>query len=376
MNTLKKYTDSSIQTKIIISVFINFIIGFIIYSFIDNPFNQLVLYSVISFVIGTLNYIYTTKNNEKFIVLVSSLIVRLTWIYIFMKKYRKVREEEKSGKKSYICSSNNVCLKDGTYGPHDGLKKYEFRPPSRPEEKNNKIPAKEFDIRIPDRFTYMFWLNIDYKKWKNKKFYGKDKIILMKGNNDVVTSDLSVWALPIENVIQFNVCSGDNHKPVSLSTKFPFNKWVHYSIVVNGKIVELYKNATLEQSSILRKSMFLKRSPLYIGRTAKEDYSRFPGKMIYLSYNNNNLNPGEIHNIYKSEYSNVSQINDNLKEIKECNFDSCEDNQDFNISKVLEENNENNILYTEHNELDLPSDEINQNGLLNKFTDIVNEIKK
>ena len=256
--------EAPAQTKVMIALILTLFVGLPFYSFMgNNPLGQLIGYSITSFILGFLIYSATQEPNEKWVVLLALLVGICTWLYIFIKNYRKKKEDNKTGKRSYICSPTGTCQTDGTQGPYNGLKKYVFNPPGRPGDKDiNKIPAKQFDIRVSDRFTYMFWLKIDYVKWKKSSFYGKDKIILMKGNDDISASDLVVWALPIENAVQFDINSGDNTKPASLSAGFPFDKWVHYTVVVNGKVVELYKNATLEQTAILDKTMSLKRQLL------------------------------------------------------------------------------------------------------------------
>lgn len=373
----KTFNESPAQTKVVVALVLPLFTGLPFYSFLSyNPLGQLVGYSLTSFIIGWIIYGATQSPAEKWAVIIAFLVGICFWFYIFIKNYRQEQADKKTGKKSYVCSPTGTCQTDGSEGPYNGLKKYVFNPPSSKEKPKHKIPAKQFDIRVSDRFTYMFWLKIDYFNWKKSRFYGKDKIILMKGNGDISASDLAVWALPVENAIQFDINSGDNTKPASLSAGFPFDKWVHYAVVVNGKVVELYKNATLEQSAILDKTMSLKRSPLYLGRTANNDYHKFPGQLLYLSYNNDNLTPGDIYDIYKKEYSKVSGMDLDSHTMggtssEKCPTEKCPSENTvgtgtFDIASVIN-TKDMGIQYADHSKITLPSTQLDKDGLLDKY---------
>lgn len=366
--------NSPAQTKVAIALVVPLFFGLPFYSFMNNPHGQLIGYSVLSFIIFLFLYTSIEKPSEKWAVSLSFLLGISIWLYIFINNYRKKQQEKSTGKKSYICSPNGTCDTDGTKGPYNGLKKYSFKPTSSKEKAKNKIPANQFDIRVSNKYTYMFWLKIDYTPWETKNFYGKDKIILMKGNNKIEESDLVVWALPNENAVQFDVYSSDK-KPVSLSVDFPFDKWVHYVIVVNEKVIELYKNATLEKTAVLQNPISLKKSPLYLGRTANNDYNKFPGEMLYLSYNNTNLNSEDIYDIYKKEYNTISDTYPNINNKPEpnncptqkCSNKNTEDsNKNFSISSVIDKEN-SDIQYAEKSKIPLPSVTFNKNELLNRY---------
>ena len=290
----KKFVDAKPQTKVLLSFLIPFIEGFIIYTFIPNTPINIVIFLILSFVSGILLYLSSKNYNEKWAIITSFLAGTLFWIYIFMNQYKKEQSEKDIGKKVFVCNPTGVCKTDGFNGPYDGQTDYTFS-----DEKYPYIPSNQFDIRISNRFTYMFWLKIDYSKWIRNT---ENKIILMKGNT--TDSDLSVWALKNDNYITFDI--GTSQTPVNLSTNFVFNKWVHYAIVVNNKVVELYKNATLEKTALINGTITLKSSPLYLGTTSDQKHKHFPGQILFLSYNNSNLLPDEIYDIYKKEYSLIS----------------------------------------------------------------------
>ena len=290
----KKFVEAKPQTKVLLSFLIPFIEGFIIYTFLPNTPTNILVFLILSFLSGILLYFSAKNYNEIWVIITSFLIGKLFWIYIFMNQYKKEQSEKDIGKKVFVCNPTGVCKTDGFNGPYDGQTDYTFS-----DEKYPYIPSNQFDIRISNRFTYMFWLKIDYSKWIHNT---EDKIILVKGNN--TDSDLSVWALKNDNYITFDIRT--NNKPVNLSTNFVFNKWVHYSIVVNNKVVELYKNATLEKTALINGTITLKNSPLYLGTTPDKKHKHFPGQLLFLSYNNSNLLPVEIYDIYKKEYSLIS----------------------------------------------------------------------
>jgi len=343
----KTFNESPPQTKVFIAFLFPFIAGLPFYSFMSNyPTRQLVIFSIISFIFGWIFYIFTSKYNEKLVVIIAYLVGTFFWFYIFVKNYREKQKAGKTGKKSFVCEPNGICQTDGTSGPYNGLTKYFFNPPSASGEKDDKIPPNQFDIRISNKFTYMFWLKIDYAKWKSSSFYGQDKVILVKGN-DYENADLSVWASPVDDIIQFEVGTASN-TPVYVSVNFPFDKWVHYAIVVNNKVVELYKNATLEQSAVLTSPISLRRSPLYLGRTPDNQpgrkYNKFPGQLLYLTYNNENLKPGEIYEIYKNEYSILSNMNE-LSNTIPPSSEKCPDKDVPSVSHITEGDRTNDTHY-------------------------------
>ena len=340
----KTFVDSKPQTKIFISFLIPLVVGFIIYSFITSPIIQIIVFSIISLLSGVL--IYSIGNNyaEKWGIVTAFLVGLFYWLYVFIKNYRKQQADLDIGKKNFICNPVGVCDIDGVKGPYNGEEQYIFSPPSKPDEKYNYIPNNQFDIRISDKFTYMFWIKIDYSKWINTNYYGRDKIILMKGNS-IESSDLAVWALPVNEALQFDVGTNIPNQLVSLSTNFSFDKWIHYTIVVNNKVVELYKNATLEKSALINGTISLKNTPLYLGTTPlNHEYDNFPGQILYLSYNNSNLLPTDIYDIYQKEYDNISNvaeiINNNLN-------DNLNDKQNISNNCVNKSSYNSNLLPTD-----------------------------
>ncbi len=211
----------------------------------------------------------------------------------------------------------------------------------------------------------MFWLKIDYNKWQEEKFKGRHKIILLKGR-EISTGDLAVWALPLNDTIQFDV---SNPSPVSVGVNFPFGQWVHYTIVVNNSVVELYKNATLEKSAILKEPITLNKTPLYIGKSPQNsDYDNFPGEMLYLTYNNSSLIPSDIYNIYQSEYSNILKMENSNNPLqqrdpeKKCEQECAEEVPNNNFQSMFTSNSEIKKPL-KSKKIHLPSERIKETGL-------------
>lgn len=365
----KVFINSPPQTKVISSLIVPLTIGIILYSFVPKSLIKLSVFSFLSIIVGFLIYSMNYKYNEKWASLLAFAVGTLIWIYIFSKEYKQELEDSITGRKSFICSPSGVCRTDGTKGSYNGLKDYHFRPPGKKDdwpEESNVIPARQFDTKITDKFTFMFWLKIDYADWKNND-YGKDKIILLKGYN-YENGNLSVWAAPTEDIIQFDIGTGTSEK-LSMSLNFPFNTWVHYSVVVNSKVAEIYKNATLEQSSVLNVPIFLSQTPLYLGKTWDNRYTKFPGKMFYLTYINDNLMPGDIYENYKKEYriiSNFENANSVIKPEPDCPDCSADIPEDENIENNVEEESEK-IKYAYKKSIKSPLSKIKEHKLMDRY---------
>ena len=308
-----------------------------------NCFVSVVVFSIISILSGIFFYIIGNNYSEKWAIISAFLVGTTYWIYVFIIQYRKQQENEKIGKKSFICNPTGVCNTDGIKGPYDGKTQYMY---TTKTEQTNYIPNYLFSTNINDKFTYMFWIKIDYTDWINKNYYGRHKIILMKGN-EIDTSDLVIYALPVNESIQFDIGNNSNKK-VSISSNFSFDKWIHYTVVLNNKVIEVYKNATLEKSAIVNDNIQLKETPLYIGKTPDNSISDyFPGSLLYLSYVNSSLLPSEIYDIYQKEYSNISNFSQNIIPDKpdkpDCNPEKCTSINQSKVNQLFEKSSDTQV---------------------------------
>jgi hypothetical protein len=376
------FDNSPPQTKVFIAFIFPLFIGVPIYSFLStSPNTQLIVFSTISLLIGLFFYKKTNNYSESWAVVLAFLVGTFFWLYLFINNYRKMQNEKNVGKNSFICNPSGVCNSDGIKGPYDGTKKYIYNPQSTPSESNDYfIPHNQFDIRNSTQFTYMFWLKIDYNNWRpvsksnQGKFYGRDKIILMKGAS-IDTSDLIVWGMPTEDAIQFDIKTGGSSTAVTLSVNFPFDQWVHYTIIVNSKVAELYKNATLEKSVVLKEPVTLKQTPLYLGSDPEHKYDKFPGQLLFLTYNNSNLTPGEIYKIYNDEYSKIISMDISENTIKKPAMESCANSCDDNTIQITEFNSmfqvENSLDYQKDVSILSPGDKIKKDGLIAKYKNLL-----
>jgi hypothetical protein len=299
-------------------------LGFIIYSFVPNAVTQLILFSVLSLSLSYLFYNFSSDlTGAKWVVSTSMLASFIFWNYIFYIKYQKEQDIQKAGKKSFICNPKGICKKDGIEGVFNGLNTYKY------QDDTKYIPAKEFTRDVSNVYTYTFWLKINYNVWTSRKFYGKNKVILFKGNysGKEDPGDMTVWVIPNINAIQFVVGSTDNN-PVHISVDFPFNKWVHYSLVVNNNIAEVYKNATLEKSMVIPGNSLLTDTNLYVGTNTK--IRKFPGQMLFLTYQNKGLLPEEINEMYEKQYSAISRLGETENDPKhKKEKETCEENKNI-----------------------------------------------
>jgi len=350
MFDLQTFYNAPPQTKAIISIIISVLSGLLVYSFIKNAIIEIIIQTIITLIFGYIFFKISQNKEEIFILIIAFFSGTIFWFYVFYENYKNQQKDKKTGKQSFICNPNGICSNDGIIGAFNGENDYIFKPPNQPgTSMQNGIPKQYFDIRRKDQYTYMFWLNIDYIKWKASR--GKRNIILLKGNN-VDTSDLVVWGLPADNLLQFKI-KGITGKPVTMSIDFPFDKWVHYTIVVNQRVAELYKNATLEKSSIINGMINLSETPLYIGYIPDNSFKYFPGQIIYLTYHNFALNPEDIYDIYESEYRILSsqsnswnKNNPSKKQIRKNYEEDCEFINKNNTSKINDmfDNKEDEIL--------------------------------
>ncbi len=273
--------------KLMVTFFIIFGIGSIFYTFSKSPLTSLFWFSTCSFILFYSFYqVLALTPQGKIVVVTAFLISYLGWMYVFYGQYVLEQKRQMAGHKSFICNPNGICENDGTIGVHLGNRDYAYRG-------LNNIPSSELSMKNPHAFTLLFWLKVDYHTWGKMR---QNKIVLFKESN------LNVKLEKETNEIVFNV----NDSEIKL--EYPFDKWVHYTIVVNKRTFELYKNSKLEKSNVLENNFNLSHTPIFIGRSNIGGVSKFPGEMMYLTYQNTPILPREVRDIYQNEYSSVSKI--------------------------------------------------------------------
>jgi len=258
-----------------------FIIAMIIYS--------ILILTYLGVFLGTM--FRNLNEKTKAVTLILTFISIAIWLTYFIRNYYYYQNLLSPSKKSFICSTTkDKCITDGTFGPYFGIKPYIFNPPNSKEVKSF-IPSNQLSIdsNNTNNLTLSFWLKVDYKLWKLPRFFGKDKVVLTYG--DII----SVWLLPNINKIQINYL--DNIKYV---TEFDFDKWYQYSIVIDTKTLQFYKNARLEKSNVLNEQFIITRQNIYVGKNSNSSYRFFPGYLSFLTFYNNSL---DITNLQK-DYEN------------------------------------------------------------------------
>jgi hypothetical protein len=270
-----------------------FIIAMIIYS--------ILILTYLGVFLGTM--FRNLNEKTKAVTLILTFISIAIWLTYFIRNYYYYQNLLSPSKKSFICSTTrDKCITDGTFGPYFGIKPYIFNPPNSKEVKSF-IPSNQLnnDSNNTSNLTLSFWLKVDYKLWKLPRFFGKDKVVLTYGDM------ISVWLLPNINKIQINYL--DNIKYV---TEFDFDKWYQYSIVIDTRTLQFYKNARLEKSNILDNDFTFTRRNIYIGKNSNSSYRFFPGYLSFLTFYNDSLNINNLQKDYTFQYNKIKNISDNL----------------------------------------------------------------
>lgn len=195
----------------------------------------------------------------------------------------------------------------------------------------NYVPGRAFGQYI-NGYSYSFWIYVNvYNPFKpniatitNKDFVNQNSIIFKRGDNTP-----SVWLLNNYKNISFGNKIGDNQIRIDM------NKWVNITYVVNGNVVNCYKNGELESSNI--QILNKQTGNLYVNPNITLSNNKlskgFPAQLAYLQYYKTPLTSEkvyEIYNYYKKYFDSlmksltkyhhdntpVNPINPN----KSCNF--------------------------------------------------------
>ena len=220
----------------------------------------------------------------------------------------------------FICNPDGKCDTDKFNGIYKSDKDYVYTDKNKKPEEKQKIPSKYLQpIKNEKQATYMFWLMIDQKAFS--KMNNTDQYILKHGNNIVIHTS------HIEPRISFTIFNNNNN---IIDTTYPFGEWVHYCITINDRVVELYKNATLEQTMVLSNADNIVSNDIEITRTKNTatdtdiDKSYLLYNMSYLMFLNSVPNPEDIYKIYKNQYNMIAYKYDSDKCV-ECKNPSSDD---------------------------------------------------
>lgn len=160
----------------------------------------------------------------------------------------------------------------------------------------NYIPANIFGEE-KNGYTYSFWIYVNvynpfYPKKAlitNKDFVGKNSIVFSRGKNTP-----GLWLINNYRYVSFGNKIGDN------TVKIIMNKWINVTYVVNGNVVNCFKNGELVSSNIIELSK--QNGNLYINPNIDQTNNLakgFPAQLAYLQYYKKPLYSERVYEIYK-----------------------------------------------------------------------------
>ena len=198
----------------------------------------------------------------------------------------------------------------------------------QPVVEGNRLPAGP----NTSEYTYSFWLfmnsynpfvpGADGAKAKgnitDREYSGEISNIFYRGNKDYdkkedATQVPGVWFGGQNNSKLYVVVMLESGV-LELITfdDFPINQWVNVTVVVSDRVVNVFFDGKLENTTLLKmKSKAVGSSyGLYIGRVG----DGFPGEMAYLQYYNKALTTGKIEEIYEYYKRKIDDFMNNFNQ--------------------------------------------------------------
>lgn len=156
---------------------------------------------------------------------------------------------------------------------------------------------KTFELENSDEgleFTYSFWIyihNWNYRRgeWKNIFIKGDDKGDALGSENRAP----GIWLYPNTNDLHARINTYANPNEGCDIKNIPLQKWVHISMVLNNRTVDMYVDGKLERSCVLMGVPKLNEDKLHVATDGG-----FMGKISKLQYFKNALTPDKIYEIY------------------------------------------------------------------------------
>lgn len=231
---------------------------------------------------------YTTndKNQKPLIIIVLIFLILLVIFIIYLirlKKYSKLM-------KHVNCGNCSRFIKDGL----DGLNPKKIEPASLHQPNEN------------DTASWCFWMKIDewyykYNQWKNIALKGTILETEDRHTWDEIPKQCpGIWMTPKHNNLRivFNTDilhknENNNYLEYCQINNIPIGRWIHISIVLVDKSVELYLNGLLVRTCVFKGKPIFNKGPLqlcYLGG--------FQGKLKNFRYISSQLFPEEIFLLY------------------------------------------------------------------------------
>ena len=161
----------------------------------------------------------------------------------------------------------------------------------------DKIPQS----KIGRKYTYGFWINInnipENSLWNEDFKYAKP-IIFHYGSPNV-------YYLPKNHEVKISFYYKDKNNERSsydfIIDNLDVQKWIHISIVVDTKNIDIYLDGELYGSTLLKNVHWIPNKFLYLG----QKNNNFNGYLYNLEYLNINLNPKDVKNLYNNSKGNL-----------------------------------------------------------------------
>ena len=188
-------------------------------------------------------------------------------------------------------------------------KNYEYRQLFKDKLIINKNKTFISNLKLPPshkgvKFTYLFWIfirNIPENALWNSSHKYKKTIIKRNGSPNINY-------IPKNNILNFEISYKDNFFETSMFNinieNIKLQKWMHVSLVLDNRKVNIYINGNLEKTTIVPNIPFIYNKNLYIG----EDNNNFFGYLYNGVYYNTSLKHDKIISLVDKQKNSLPEI--------------------------------------------------------------------
>jgi len=135
------------------------------------------------------------------------------------------------------------------------------------------------DQKYGTEFTYSFWMYIN--NWSTKA--NEWKHVLHKGNASAIPlQSPGIWLYPGTNKLAINMNTFESVKESCNIGNIPINKWVHITVTLMGKYIDVYVNGKLKKRCKLKGVPKLNFGDLYINNW--QGFDGFLSRVRYFNY--------------------------------------------------------------------------------------------
>jgi hypothetical protein len=159
--------------------------------------------------------------------------------------------------------------------------------------------SQQFDVQPSDRgleYTYSCWFYV--QDWYYR--FNDWKAIYVKGptsGDPVAVGGMNpgVYLYPETNNLLVSIATYNNPKEQVSVSNIPLQKWVHLTVVLNNRTVDVYVNGKLERSKVLAGVPKLNADKVSVAPN-----QGFFGKISRLQYFARSLKPDEVYSVYQN----------------------------------------------------------------------------